>query len=119
MNIRRGPAAGPALALVAVLAAGCLPAVAWLPDGQRIAYVHEGAVWLTDLAGQRTRLYAATGETPWFVSAAPAGRRLAIVSVGNGCTRLALLDVAGRIEWSLTFPGNDAEDAAAPGLTFP
>lgn len=111
----------PALLVSAtLLLAGCLPAVTWLPDGKRIAYVQGGAVWLTDLAGQRTKLYAATGETPWFVTAAPAEggapravpARLAVVAVSAAWTRLTFLDDTGRIEWSLTFSAHSFAAAA-------
>jgi len=108
------------LSLVATtqLLAGCLPSVTWLPDGNHIAYVQGGAVWLTDLAGQRTKMYAAAGETPWFVTAAPAGPQVAIISSTPEYSRLTFLDERGRTSWSVTLPGGGSDDSG-PGVTLP
>lgn len=117
MGIRRHLLQSLGLA-AALLAAGCLPSVTWLPDGKHIAYVQGGAVWLTDLAGLRTKLYAAAGETPWFVTAAPAGEQVAIISSMPGCSRLTFLDASGRTTWSVTLPGGGT-DESGPGVTLP
>ncbi len=107
------------LAALALVLGGCLPSVTWLPDGKRIAYVQGGAVWLVNLAGQRTHLFTAAGETPWFVSAAPMQDRLAVVSAGAGYSRLTIVDSAGTVEWSVTAPGGGQGRDEGPAIVFP
>lgn len=91
----------------AVLSSGCYFQVAWLPDGQHLAYLRDGSVRLIDLAGHETVLYGGLKEAEGFVVAAPVGSALAISGDVDKVRVLAVVDDTGTVKWSRSFPGTE------------
>src|SRR2546429_4858136 len=64
----------------------------WSPDGRRVAFVRDGAIWTVDLDGsrqQRVSEHPAGNSMPRW---SPNGRRLAFISRRRGWSQVWLLD---------------------------
>jgi len=71
-----------AIALLPVLAAGCLPNATWLPDSSGVVYTggpHKDTLYLYDLEKKAPRVLVEKGAGPAWPAVSPDGKRIAVV----------------------------------------
>jgi WD40 repeat protein len=103
-----------AIGFAALALSGCLNRIAWMPDGRRLVYVQDSAVWLITLDGVRTKLADAAGLEGAEVAVAPRG---GLIAVAGKAGRITVFDEAGKIRWTGTVPGEDVQ--LVPGCWSP
>ena len=105
-----------AMLLAPLALSGCLYRAAWLPDGKHVAYLRNGALWITDLEGRHARI--ADAPAPDITLApAPSHDLIALAGTFDGVRALKVVDQLGTLRWSISLPGTDA--SLLPGCWSP